>query len=712
MAKYLYPTSMPYDDLTFIDQSQYTETTPVEEQNTIPNGPIAFIPFVSPRGYGEDNKLMYMDSTLLAKYGKPNLKKYGLSLYLANRFVEGGGTVLGMRMMPSDAGYAHCDVYATVEKANCVQVVEGTDGKYPNQKTIYKVLWTLNRSYDCFRTPSTASVDSDIRDANGAEISYSVVNDGVVTTLGKVYEIEEGKFAIIAKDTETIFGTTEITTLKLYEVESKDISESYQLKATAPNATSELTSQTRITYTASVDSAEESGNNTYKVFTVRAQAKGDFAKSFQFKIIADTTQNNVDDTHFFYKFSSSENGGKLDGDMTFTFDDDYIYGDDCLSIEDVFDKYAKNIVMEKAEDFDAFLEAIGVDDPYKYDILFGTNTNGLFSVVDSNSGINLSEYNVLGGSNLNGSAIDSANFTNCWNSEFSDPYADLFTEVYGADVQTSGIYTDLIYDEVRYPFEYLIVPSFDSSVIAAALDLIDNRHITRGYFTFPMFNTYKEAREWTAANLGSSKATTYKTSDYCEYWQIKDPYTKKNTMMPSTYFNAYHLPYHWIHSKGAPYAGSRNYQWSGGKVGTMTPCSVNPNEYIANHNAGINTMLEDGLGYAYGYEQITSQQRASITSQLSENNNATILMNMARIALKMSSDARWTTLSDEEVNSFITNVEEAIRLELGSTYKSLKVEGERESVNGAGRNRIHCKFYVSFNDLLKGVTYEFYILAS
>lgn len=720
MAKYLYPTSMPYDDLSFIDQSQYTETTPVEAIDTIPSGPIAFIPFVSPRGYGEDNKLMYMDSTLLAKYGKPNLKKYGLSLYLAKRFVEGGGTVLGMRMMPASADYAHCNVYAKVEESVTIPTVEELAGRYPNQKTIRKVLWSLDKTFDCFLYDNGKIVD-----ANKNEIKYVTINDTTVTGVdGAVYNIESDTYAVVEKVQSE---NSDRNTYNLYIVD-RDFSEGNTLRSNIPNYTVSESSLKLVSYQGIAED-KDLAENEYKVFTVRAQAKGEFAKSFQFKLTADTTQNAVDPTHFFYKFSSSENGGKLDGDMTFTFDDDYVYGDDCLGVADVFEKYAKNITMEKfidggEHDFDAFLKAILIDvdadpvtDPYKYDILFGSNTDSFFSVVDGEDGFILSNYRQLGGSNLNGEVdgynVDEVNFTQFGKDTFSDPFASLFVEVYGADVSTdNGIYTDLIYDEVRYPFQYIFIPSYDDAVISAALDLIDNRHITRGYFTYPMFNTYKEARNWASEHLGDSKAKTWKTSDYCEYWQIKDPYTKKNTMMPSTYFNAYHMPYHWMHSKGAPYAGTRNFNWSGGKVGTMVPCSVNPNEYIENHNIGLNTMLEDGLGYASGYEQITSQQRANITSQLSENNNATILAEMARIALKMSSDARWTTLSDTEISTFITNVEESIKLELGSTYKQLTVEGERESVNGAGRNRIHCRFYVNFNDILKGVTYEFYILAN
>ena len=85
---------------------------------------------------------------------------------------------------------------------------------------------------------------------------------------------------------------------------------------------------------------------------------------------------------------------------------------------------------------------------------------------------------------------------------------------------------------------------------------------------------------------------------------------------------------------------------------------------------------------------------------------------MVRIALKIANDKRWSDLGDEEVSSYKKTVEEAIAIALSSCYSRLEVFAERESVNGAGRARIHCKLNVLFKDMLKGVSYEFYILAN
>ena len=757
----IYPSAMPYDDLVYIDQSEYKETTPLEPTPSIPSGPIAFIPFVSPRGYGEDNKLMYMDSTRLAKYGNPNLKKYGLSLYLAKRFVEGGGSVLGMRLMPDDAKYANVCVYAEVKKADILPYKLEETGTGFNKRTVYYPLWTktINKKTENIVVPGIEF--KDVINENGVLISGNLDFDHVnfddtfktnmlkslpadlkAPVTASIYTFKSSdKNEVHFIPVKTEVGDSKITKVTLYECTATPIlsgGNEYKFRLTEDDespivyATLEVDNRVVVTYKCKnskittnkpttfdiTDKSDKSdGVETYPLFIVKAKAKGSFAKDFRFKIVADDAMNSQVPSYFFYKFSDDENNSKLDGDMTFTFDDDYTYADTCMSIDEVFSEYSANVEMIKCKEFEDFKNyiktnvygnavsgdtTVDADAQFnKLDVLFGSNAGDKL-VIDF-SGCNLSTNTNLSGDDLDGK-IGNASFVDFGEETFKDPFSDLFVKAY------SGQTTDLVYEEVRYPYEYLLIPSYDTKVMDAANELVESRHITRAYFTYPKFSTYAAARVWASANMAKYK--TFKTSEYVEWAQIKDPYTNKKTMMPSTYFNAYHLPAHWIYNKGKPYAGTRNYRWSGFTVGTLVPSSTNAKEYIDNHNMGINTMIEDGLGYASPYEQITSKQKSGVTSQLCENNNATILMNMARIALRMASNARWTTLSDQEVTTFIADVQDSITRELSGTYKSLVINGERESVNGAGRNRIHCAFYVNFNDLFKGVTYEFYILAN
>ena len=51
-----------------------------------------------------------------------------------------------------------------------------------------------------------------------------------------------------------------------------------------------------------------------------------------------------------------------------------------------------------------------------------------------------------------------------------------------------------------------------------------------------------------------------------------------------------------------------------------------------------------------------------------------------------------------------------LSIKYSKAYRTLNVTSERESVNGAGSNRIHCRIYISFKSMLKGVTYDIYIV--
>lgn len=751
-----FPSSMPYDDVKIIDQSEYIQTTDETPVSEIPTGPVAFCPFISPRGYGEDNKLKYMNSTLLAKYGTPNLKKYGISLYLAKRFIDGGGTVLGMRLMPSDAECASKTIYATISDPAPLYKNE-----WVNMDKADDIIAISNITVSGSAEPSIIKNDKTHIEFKEKSLEITSVNNKNVYWVnttnaadGDVTSIDEkiGYFFFKETTTSDSGNTTTYYAGKPTSVEidsddgktTKHYFESLYTIANPVNAS-------YIKYTTT--KPEE---KYYDVLTVSAKAAGEFGNAFRFRLTTDDTMNTtpsiIEDNVFFYKFIDSENGNKLDENMTFTFDDDYIYGTDCMSIEDVFSTYSENVKMIKSvkrvdEDAKADVNYQGGFEEFKakiiemmaapdtkdsnnkalaeqafngIDILFGSisdkasyNTAKVYIVVDNST----NPLNTTSGIALEGGKDgfkDAALDAVAWSEgEYTDKFASLFVSAY------TGASSDLLYDEVRYPFTYIFAPSYDDKVIEAIADLVSNRRITRVNLFTPKFDTYDKVLSWvdsnyskfTGSGAGEGKTIGFKATIVSEWGLVKDPFTNKKTYMPSVYFDSYYMPRHWITAPGKPYAGRANYAWSGFITGSLTPQTVKTNNYVNNHNKGINTMLEDGLGYASPYEQITAQQAVK-TSALSEINNSITLVEMIRIALKVASDNRWTDLGDNEVTAYRNKVETAISLALTGCYDTMNVIAERETVNGAGRNRIHCRVNVKFKDMLKGVSYEFYILAN
>lgn len=615
MAKLVYPSSMPYDEVNIVDNSVYEDII-VDVNAGIPTGPIAFIPFISPRGYGEDNKLVYMDATRLSRYGTPNLNKYGLSLYLAARFIQGGGTVLGMRVVPAydetkstGATYANACVYALVSAS----------------KITYGV-----------KAITSGNVAADFKTASAEDLEITVAE----------------------------------------------------------------------------------GETLYKLFVIRAKAAGNFANSFYFTINADATMNTAAEEEgldaFFYKFADSDGGETLDGNLVFTFAEDFLYNEESMDPVDVFDDYSENVVFEKItgdNGFAAFMTAIKADGSVDF-ITASTY------VAKDETGVATTTYTV-DNTALAGTTISLSGAIDIWGGKTfdwdNDPFAEALAVAYGnageAPATDNPCYNDLIYDQARYPFQYMFAPTYDSAVMLSMHKLVQDRHITHANYIVPYKATYAaQITNWKAVETASQVILDDWREVFVPEWcYVRDVYTGKKIKVPAVYMDAYGYPKHWIERQGRPYAGLANYSWTDYETNTVMPCTSSAAQLIANHNARFNTMVEDGNGVAVPYEQITRQTK---TSALSEINNTYVLTDMIRIALAIANQKRWTDLTDAAVEAYKDEVLNTISAELGASYDRLTVISTRESANGAGRNRIACTLNVKFKDILKGVTYTFYIAAN
>ena len=737
----VFPSSMPYDDVTIIDQSGYVEETVVETP-FIPDGPVAYVPFISPRGYGEDNKLQYISGSKLAKFGNPNLKKYGLSLYIAKQVIAAGGTVLGMRVTTDAYTHANFCISAELSKTTKIKYVtrynsiDGTTTLHPKF-----VLGTTEYVFDelIITNPSDITTLSVLNDSN----KYVVVNtnstqsikingiatDVVVTiatgasptiTLGVITGEDEDKKPIIGSTYTSIIGNA--LTVKY-------------TKSNVENATklSSINGSLIEGYASAMENVIDDGKViwdgknpiTIPLFYVAAKGAGAFGNAFKGRITIDQAMNSYATTTggsgFFYKFIDSDNNAKLDNAISFSFNDDYVYQNESMSIEEAFNKYTENVVMSKVfineqdttyDDFIKIVEkyccdpknaAHTIKDVNKVDILFGSNIDSNIYYVDTTS------TNAVNLSIATGIAFaEGDEETKAFRFD-SDPYASALAAAFNGETKDSNV--DLIYDHVRYPFQFVFCPSANSDVMTAVHNLVTiNRKITSAYYFVCGQNgtvvpaTYSDAR--TAAT--NVPANTYKEFVVPEWARITDPYTNKKTFMPSVYFNAFSIINHWNKRKGKPLAGRLNATWTGFDVGTVKPASSNTAEYVMNHDVRLNTMVEDGLGNAELYEQISAQ---TTNSSLSEMNNVQVLHEMVKIALRLAKENRWSDLGDEDITTYQRLTETAISDSLRGCYERMEVVATRESSNGAGRNRILCKVNVKFKDLFKGVSYEFYILA-
>ena len=727
----VYPSSMPFDDVKIIDQSGYIEETVVETPY-IPDGPVAFIPFISKRGYGEDNKLQYMTASKLAKYGDPNLKKYGLSLYLARRFTDGGGTVLGMRVVPENWAYANV-VFSAVVSRKTVANYQTVYNSIDNSEKMHPVFIGSSIDDNGERVEGVSVYFDELTIKDPVKFSDLYYNDAIVgtgapininingTTTTATVHFHDANDEIVTDKTNATHITLDGETFQYILKPQETVSVKYKTSNIDKLNTSAQVPKIDVVVKNELDKTKcpetlDADEVTIPLFAVVAKGAGAYGNAFRCRYSIDQTMNSHNESvgldGFFYKFNDSENNGTLDNTITFTFNDDYLYQGESMNVEESFAKYTENVIMVKSDNVEKFksliqttcfpeLDADGeyVTNIENVDLLFGSNVAQSKYYVDrvSEDSIDLSAeegFRFKGGIE----STEEWKFTN-------DIYADALVRAYNGEI------TDLIYDHVRYPYQFIFAPSCNDKLIQAIHNLVTiNRKCTRAHYFVTGKNgsdvpaTYSDAR----AALNVMGLDSWKEDVIGEWARISDPFTGKKTFMPSVYFTAFAIPNHWNMRKGKPLAGRLNCTWTGFDVGTVTPASANTNEYVLNHNVGLNTMIEDGIGNAEMYEQITCQKT---TSRLSEINNCQILCEMVKIALAQAKAHRWTDLGDSNISDYKTTVETSIKNNLGATYQKMEVVAQRESSNGAGRNRILCKINVLFKDMFKGVSYEFYILA-
>lgn len=462
------------------------------------------------------------------------------------------------------------------------------------------------------------------------------------------------------------------------------------------------------------------------IMIVRSLCSGEFANNFTFKISQDivmsTYSYNDNDPKIFYEFTSYENGTTLDSPISFTFDDNYVYNSESMFVDDVFETYSNNIKITTMDTFYGFEEIVhdffgtycaDMTDTVigSVDLFYGTYCDGK-TCTNINVNNNLFRFDEPNGYGNKLSCGDDGAFANVkkWTLDATsndgdvyteDPFAEYFRRAY------SGEISDLIFDEVRMPFRMIFSPTLDQNVNDAIHSLVNERKTTAAFYTFPTGSTtYPQMQAF--KNNHYSFYNTFKEYFISEHGVVYDTYTHKRITMPSNYFNSYKIPNYWLKHKGKSFCGV-NFYWDDYINGSIMPRTANRDIWISNHNSGLNTMIEDGKGKASPYEQITAQTPA-ITSKLSELNNTITLLEACSIALTYANDRHWVELNDDEVSDYKRNLESKLDDALGSCWKSVEIVTSQAAVNGAGRNRLLCKIYVTFKDILKGVSYEFYIL--
>ena len=724
MNIYNWPTSMPYDTITVHDETTYTESTQntTIDTVTIPSGPIAFIPFISPNGYGNDNELVYLNSGSIGRYGNPDYYRYGLSLYLANQFISGGGNVLGLRLKDEKAMLAHVGIVANIriitEPTLYENIGDGTSETvyYPYFQRVGDNVTEEPRYFegiiyhypyldeDGTEQPASVTIDENATiEVNGEQKKlielYSVDEATLglkdITSNELIYSLVNKKI-VYSHITTAYFTTPE-------EAGSKELLETAFLKYKDPSSEAIPDG-----FMAGDIELQENTQYTIPLFLFHMLPSGpsNYSISLEYDNTTENYSKNLGDPERFYRMSTYDNSSEVERKISFTLGE-YIYMNSSMNIEDVSLDYLVNIgyvpgnldliyaILDKYVTNSSIFMNDGTSH-YGIDLLFGYDKYG-----NPHNNYKVTSDSIQSGTIINFRNGSLGDFANSDEMTKNNAIRNAFVKAYEGEI------TDLIFDEIRYPFEILFQPCEDTPVCDAIQDLVDARETTvASMYITPSAKTYSEARD---AKLSTyAKYTTSKMFFHTESAIIRDRYTHKRIRMPAVYFNAIAIPRLLTRQGyGSPLAG-KNFYWDGFIPNSMLPRSTDKNQYIENHNVWINTMIENGAGRAYAVEQITSQ---NTTSALSEINNSITLRRICYEALKLADNMRWNDLSiDNSITTYQSTLMQNISMIYSNAYRTLRITAERESVNGVGQNRIHCRIYVSFKSMLKGVTYDIYII--
>lgn len=622
-----YPEAMPHDRLNIYDQSGYTERIPSE----VVKDPIACIPFISERGVGPDNKfVIFNDPGSILSYGTPNIAKYGISMYTIEQYLLGGGSVLGMRLMPEDATHANLVLLAKHK------VLEDIPVKDDQGRPLY-------------RTP-----------------------EGEITT------VETGNTAIVKDMLDIKYSVTSIN--------GEDAKTPAAIKAKME--------------TLKVTVADVDGYVTTPVLTFYAKAKGLFANNLAVRLSSDPTMEVMMNSNRFYRTTVIENSSSVGKQVSFTLPDS-IFGNESMQIEDAMDVHSPYVGTLMSKEYAATLipavqTVAGADvNTNLIDILFGISKNDTaeeYVSINSES-VSLtivSGIKLAGGSDgIFGTATDKA-----------AEHDKLFLKFYKGEID------DSVKNSMRRPFRHLFDVSESVEVKNAMVALAESRHSTFAFVSAPTsFTTYTEVLAFRSSGL---RYGLFKAGIYPESVMIVDQYTGKKVRVNSSYMMAGSVAKHCQNTGfSVPFYGEKNgFEWSGYIPGSIRPQTQDPAVYTALHKARVNQMVEVSDGVAQPYQQITTQ---SGLSALSEINNVHTLFNMIDIALDYSKSNRGSNNEDSDIADFVTGLKTIIDDRLRGVLGDLSIIAERESANGAGANRIRCRYDIRFKNQLKGVTYEFYI---
>lgn len=518
--------------------------------------------------------------------------------------------------------------------------------------------------------------------------------------------------------------------------DKKDVPTSYELQPAmieipSVSSTDELESQINA-FLATADGAD----NIFPIIAFRSQGRGLYGDNYRVRMPADT-RSNKENPYFNYileVYKKEKTLEKLETVSRLSLYDDAYYLNSSLFVDDVVPDESKCIntfvltdyiekllnIINNVKDADELdIEAYDFDiinfkykdgskpkhvtiattpidlsptpgsgDPKTYPIASLLDIEGL-ALTNGGDG-NISEYVVDTGSSspTKGQLIKNANR--------QDNINKLFVDAFSGDIDKS------ILSKRRVPLELIMDANYASTgshdVKAALRALILKRGDSYGIMDAGIaLNSQNDLLTWAETDVKNQNRLYCKEG---QHYTIRDPFSGKKTLVTMTYFLAGILPSHYQNNgRQYPCTGERYSLLTGHIKNSLKPMidadDLETKEKL--YNAKVNYFEAIGEDRFIRGSQSTSQ---SLSSDLSEENNMVILLQMKREIEELVATLRYKFSEPEDRKEFTEAADRLLSKYRGTSCRTASVYFDMSAYEEQ-RNILHCYLNVVFKALVK-----------
>lgn len=476
------------------------------------------------------------------------------------------------------------------------------------------------------------------------------------------------------------------------------------------------------------------GGNTsepyvYPLFAVVAKGRGVYGNSLAVRINADSILNaeNGFMNYTIDVLDSSSGTPALKEQFRGSFYSDAVVNSESLFFDDVVSdpdsgsKYIELVTSSKY--FDSFVSDFNTSTTFTVTTSLTLTDSDLFTGLTKDGGtidmytVDTASIGLAGdlGVSLSGGTEGSFDATiysgpddplrqKAIDAEYIEAFTNLTTS--GVDTVPSERYDRAVLSKRRTPSELILDAGYSDEVKKALIDLGLRRYDARVILDGGLFErrSYSQVLEWyNNTFIGVDTALAKKLDNFifskeCQTYKVRDPFTGKIILVTATYFIAANLPTHFEDiGNHIPFVGSEYATLTGHIRNSLAPIvdadDLEIKEQLYKNKFNFFECIAEDT-FTRGV-QVTSQ---SATSDLSEENNVNILLEMKRMLEDYVSSNLYNFAEPEDRVIFTNDADRLFTDFRATKVRDYNVYFDMNEFEEA-RNILHCYLAVTFRTM-------------